>query len=72
MISAANLSPAADKMHDLDPVPVADDSFEPIGSADDFAVEFDGDALGGKRKMFEQVRQSQIRWHLSLLTVNTN
>src|SRR5215208_6355738 len=48
---------AADEVDDLDAVAVGEGCGGPVGAADDVAVEFDGDAPGRERELFDEGEQ---------------
>ena len=47
-------SAAADEVDDLDAVAIGELGGGPVGAADYVAVEFDGDALGRERELFDE------------------
>ena len=48
-------------MDDLELVSVGDAGLGPVGSADDYVVEFDGDALARQRKKLQQAIEVDLR-----------
>ena len=50
---------AADEVDDLDAVAFAERRALPVGAAEDFAVEFDGEALGFERELFDETFDGQ-------------
>ena len=60
---------AADEVDDLDAVAFRESGGGPVGSSDDVAVEFDGEALGRERQLFDEGEQGCPLGQLLRLTV---
>lgn len=61
---------AADEMHDLDPIALAQNGLRPIGAPYDLTVQFDGDPLRSKLQLLEQSAESQTFGDLTLFPID--